>query len=98
LGKIDDLPMDTTVLTLEKTAPMETEITVITASDETDPRNATHFPSFIASRAAIKKVLSPISLRKIRENAAKKPLLPKGPLIKTSCTLAKHTCSRSCFH
>jgi hypothetical protein len=39
-----------------------------------------HLPSRIASSAAMKKVLSPISLRKMREKAARKPLRPRGPL------------------
>ena len=33
----------------------------------------------------MKKVLSPISDRKMREKAARKPLLPRGPFTSTSC-------------
>ena len=38
----------------------------------------------------MKKVLSPISLSKMSENAAKKPLFPRGPLIKVSCICMAH--------
>lgn len=70
--------------TREKTAPMLTEMTVMTASALTLPKKDIHLPIFMASRAAMKNVLSPISERKIREKAAKKPDLPKGPLASSS--------------
>mmetsp|Transcript_27571 Transcript_27571/g.70240 ORF Transcript_27571/g.70240 Transcript_27571/m.70240 type:complete len:264 (-) Transcript_27571:390-1181(-) len=70
--------------TLEKTAPMATLMTVMMESEVSDPANEIHLPSFMASRAAMKNVLSPISDRKMSENAARKPLLPSGPLTSTS--------------
>lgn len=63
---------------------MPTEITVITLREQRDPAKEIHLPSFMAKSPAMKKVLSPISLRKIREKAARKPLLPRGPLTRRS--------------
>mmetsp|Transcript_37331 Transcript_37331/g.83060 ORF Transcript_37331/g.83060 Transcript_37331/m.83060 type:complete len:203 (-) Transcript_37331:617-1225(-) len=65
--------------TLEKTAPMATDTTVMTPREASDPKNEMALPTFMASRAAMKKVLSPISLKKMSEKAARKPLLPSGP-------------------
>ncbi|PNH06357.1 hypothetical protein TSOC_007266 [Tetrabaena socialis] len=72
--------------TREQTAPMLTEITVMTESALTLPKNDIHRPIRIARRAAMKNVLSPISETKMREKAARKPDLPSGPLNRTSCT------------
>ncbi len=41
--------------------------------------------TFRASRPAKKKVLSPISERKIKENAAKKPDFPREEVAAQSC-------------
>jgi len=71
--------------TRENTAPMVTLMMVMSDSDDTLPAKLIHLPSLAASSAAMKKVLSPISLRKMRENAARKPLRPSGPFTSSSC-------------
>ncbi len=71
--------------TREHTAPIATLITVMTDSAPTDPMKDTQRPSRMASRAAMKNVLSPISERKMREKAARKPLRPRGPSMSAAC-------------
>jgi hypothetical protein len=63
---------------------MPTEITVMTASEASEPANDIILPSFMASSAAMKNVLSPISLRKMRLKACRKPLWPSGPAASAS--------------
>eukprot|EP00199_Chlamydomonas_sp_CCMP681_P005784 CAMPEP_0119107488 /NCGR_PEP_ID=MMETSP1180-20130426/10517_1 /TAXON_ID=3052 ORGANISM="Chlamydomonas cf sp, Strain CCMP681" /NCGR_SAMPLE_ID=MMETSP1180 /ASSEMBLY_ACC=CAM_ASM_000741 /LENGTH=231 /DNA_ID=CAMNT_0007092989 /DNA_START=601 /DNA_END=1296 /DNA_ORIENTATION=- len=65
--------------TLLKKAPMPTLMTVMTDKDVKEPMKDVHLPSLAASNAAMKKVLSPISEKKISEKAARNPLLPTGP-------------------
>ena len=64
--------------TFLNTTPMATEMTVIKLSATTEPVKLSHLPTLMARRAAMKKVLSPISDRKMRAKAAKQPDLPKG--------------------
>eukprot|EP00955_Chlamydomonas_euryale_P103370 365483-Chlamydomonas_euryale.AAC.9 len=66
--------------TREHTTPICTEMSVMSASDATEPTNETALPSLSASSAAMKNVLSPISERKMSENAARNPDVPSGPL------------------
>jgi hypothetical protein len=63
---------------------MHTEITVITANDTVDPRKLIILPHFMASRAAMKNVLSPISHAKIRLKAAKKPDFASTDVVSSS--------------
>ena len=53
--------------------PRATLMPVIRARAATAPAMTTALPRFMASRAAMKNVLSPISLTKMRPNAAVKP-------------------------
>mmetsp|Transcript_7679 Transcript_7679/g.18734 ORF Transcript_7679/g.18734 Transcript_7679/m.18734 type:complete len:227 (-) Transcript_7679:76-756(-) len=59
--------------TLWKTCPISTEITVITPSANMEPLNARKREALIASRAAMKNVLSPISEARTREEACRNP-------------------------
>ena len=66
---------------------MPTETNVMRLSAATEPVKLSHLPTRMASKAAMKKVLSPISDRKTRAKAAKQPDLPKGELATYSCRL-----------
>eukprot|EP00967_Tisochrysis_lutea_P151421 scaffold294496_cov15-Tisochrysis_lutea.AAC.1 len=79
------------VPTREKMAPMATLTMDMREREDREPAKLIHLPSLAASSAAIKKVLSPISDRKMSEKAARKPLLPSGPFTSTSCA-----CTRAC--
>ena len=71
--------------TFLKTTPMPTDMSVIRPRAATEPTKLSHLPTRMASRAAIKNVLSPSSDRKIRVKAARKPDCPKGDLAAYSC-------------
>ena len=72
--------------TFEKIMPMPTEINVMKDRAATEPAKLSSFPTFMASSAAMKKVLSPSSDRNMRVNAARHPDLPSGELATYSCT------------
>lgn len=52
---------------------MPTDITVINPNDITEPKNAMALPTLIARSAAMKNVLSPSSLMKMRVNDSTNP-------------------------
>jgi hypothetical protein len=72
--------------TLLNAAPMPTLIRVITASALRLPTKLIQRPSFIASSAAMKKVLSPSSDRKMRQKDASRPERPRGPSMRYACS------------
>ena len=65
--------LSTTVGTALTATPIATLTIVIRERAATEPVKDIHLPSFIASKAAMKNVLSPSSDAKIRLKAAKKP-------------------------
>ena len=71
--------------TFVKIIPIPTEMKVIKDRAATEPAKLNSLPTFMAKSAAMKKVLSPSSDRKIRANAAKKPDLPSGEFAAYSC-------------
>jgi len=69
------------------TWPMPTEMTVITASAPNVPANTLPLLCCVASSTAMKNVLSPISLKKMRRNADRKPSVSEPEAAAVSAAL-----------